>query len=144
MKVGQHGRAGHRRGAGRGDQVLTGGSGSFWASWQISSPSRLQTSPVHLTIHFYNHENFGCYNWCTSIFKPRSKRLKRSYRLYYHTASNRTSLPTPPFSHRGFDLPSPFRAPGYHRSTIGDGATHLPAAPHAHPAKRCVCCECHL
>jgi len=50
MKVGQHGRAGHGRGAGWGDQVLTGGSGSFWASWQISSPPTLQTSPVHLTM----------------------------------------------------------------------------------------------
>jgi len=29
MKVGQHGRAGHGRRAGRGDQVLTGGSRSF-------------------------------------------------------------------------------------------------------------------
>jgi hypothetical protein len=29
-----------------------------------------------------------------------------------------------------------------HRSAIGDGATHLPAAPHAHPTKRYVCWRC--
>jgi len=78
MKVGQHGWAGHGRRVGRGDQVLTGGFESFWASWQISSPPRPQTSPVHLTMHFCNHENSGSYSWCTNKFKPGSKRLKRS------------------------------------------------------------------
>jgi len=75
-------------------------------------------------------------------WEQKVKEILSIYRLYYLTASNRTSWPTPPFSHRGLDLPSPFRAPGYHRSAIGDGATHLPAAPHAHPAKRCVCQRC--
>ncbi len=128
---------------------------SLLADLLSSKAANLSSPPNDALLQSWDPPS-GSYSWCTSRFKPGSLQVKQKakeilniYKLYYHTANSRTSWPTPPFSHRGLDLPSPFRAPGYHRSAIGDGAAPLPAAPHAHLAKRCVywrCgyCECRL